>query len=131
MLEEALLKIENLAQRSHTDTKGMLTTYDHDLPSGFAASVGPLLESIRAQTAILRDLLDIQQQHRSAHRAVKAILTGELVRLDDSYGRKLGGYGAVDEQVHTTLDPILDEIRSSLVAMLDSLGGTTQRRGVR
>lgn len=131
MLDDALLEVADLAQRSNADAKGKPRTYDQDLPPEFAASAAPLLESIREQMGALRNILGIQPQHRSTERAVKALLTAELVRLDDSYARKLGGYGAVDQRAQNIIDPILDEIRSSLVALLDSLGSSTQRRRVK
>lgn len=127
MLEQALFKIEDLVHRSNLDAARSLTIYNRDLPSGFAESAAPVLQSIRDQVAGLGKVLGIQQQHRSTGRAVRAILTAELVRLDDSYARRLGGYGAVDPRVQTTVDPNLDEIRTSLVALLDALGSTTHR----
>jgi hypothetical protein len=40
------------------------------------------------------------------------------VRLDDSYARKLRGYGSVNRRVEKELDPILDSIRSELAQLL-------------
>lgn len=128
MLEDALLEIEYFAHPSTATSKRSLTIYDADLPLGFYDSARPLFESIRGEMADLAAVLGVREQHRSSRRAVKAILTAELVRLDDSYADKLGGYGAVDSRVRTALDPILDEIRSSLVSLLDSLGDGNRGR---
>lgn len=116
MLEDALIEIESLAHSSHGSER--LTVYDADLPPGFGESAQPLLDSIREEMTQLADSLGISQQHRSTKRTLSAILTAELVRLDDSYAGKLRGYGAVNSQAATQTDPILDEIRSSLTGLM-------------
>jgi hypothetical protein len=129
MLEDALIEMEYFAYPLTAAGTDRLTVYDHDLPSGFAESARPLFESIREEMAALADSLGIRRQHRSMKRTVNAILTAELVRLDDSYAEKLRGYGAVSTKVRTEINPVLDEIRSSLTALLASLDNADRKHG--
>ena len=122
MLEDALIEIESLTYSSLGS--GRLTVYDADLPPEFGVSAQPLLDSIREEMTRLADSLGISQQHRSTKRTVSAILTAELVRLDDSYAAKLRGYGAVNPQAITQIDPILEEVRSSLTSLMALLDVT-------
>jgi hypothetical protein len=133
MLEDALTQINRLAGLSATGAEGNLNLYDADLPARFAESAEPILASIRSELANLAELLEIKPRHRSQTRTVRALLTAELVRLDDSYPNKLRGYGSVDPRAHAALEPTLDRIRSGLTALLKSLGTdepTARRRGI-
>lgn len=121
MLEDALSETRNLAGLSSADAEENLTLYDADLPAGFAESAEPVLASIGREIAALARTLDIKVRHRSQTRAVRALLTAELVRLDDSYANKLRGYGAVDPRAKDVLDPVLDRLRSGLTTLLNSL----------
>jgi hypothetical protein len=122
MLEDALTEIERLSALSSAGAGGNLIRYDHDLPAGFAESAEPISISIRKEIAALARLLEIKQRHRSQVRTIRALLTAELVRLDDSYANKLRGYGAVDPRAKNALDPTLDRIRSGLTTLLNLLG---------
>ncbi|HMI56502.1 MAG TPA: hypothetical protein VK511_00500, partial [Gemmatimonadaceae bacterium] len=82
---------------------------------------------IRSEIADLARVLEIKPQHRSQTRTIRALLTAELVRLDDSYANRLRGYGAVDPRAKNALDPALDRIRSGLTALLESLGSEQTR----
>jgi hypothetical protein len=121
MLEDALSEINQLAG-SRAGAEENLTLYDADLPDAFANSAEPSFRSIRREIAALARVLEIKPQHRSQRRTIRALLTAELVRLDDSYAHKLRGYGAVDPRARNALDPTLDRIRSELTALLDLLG---------
>jgi hypothetical protein len=121
MLENALNEIEGLSRPSTGQRVDRLSIYDFDLPADFAVSARPLFESIRAEMNSLADSLGIAQRHHSTKRTVSALLTAELVRLDDSYTRKLRGYGPVKPEATTVIDPILDEIRTALTGLLAAL----------
>jgi hypothetical protein len=131
MLEDALIEIEYFGKPSAEPGPDRLTVYDADLPSGFTESARPLFESLREEMAALADSLGIRQQHRSTKRTVNAILTAELVRLDDSYVDKLRGYGAVNPRAKTAINPVLDEIKFSLITLLASLESSDPKHGKR
>ena len=118
MLETAVDEVDVLAALRPSTTDPRLTVYDADLPEPFATKAKSAGAAIRKQIALLARNLKIQPQRRSRLRTAKAILTGELVRLDDSFSGKLRGYGAVSPRVKTEIDPILDAIRRELVTLL-------------
>lgn len=118
MLEIALNEIERLASVSPLPCRDNLIVYDSDLPREFMIHVAPALDAIRGQLSDLAHKLGIVPRHRSRTRTVKALLTAELVRTDDSYARKLRGYGAVSPRVQIEVDPALDRIRADIVALL-------------
>jgi hypothetical protein len=118
MLETALDEVDVLAAIAPSNAGQRLIGYDADLPDGFATKARSAGAAIRIQIGLLARNLNIQSQRRSTLRTAKAILTAELVRLDDSYSGKLRGYGAVSPRAKTEIDPILDTIRRELVALL-------------
>lgn len=118
MLETALNEIERLASVSLLPDRDNLIVYDSDLPRGFMTHAAPALSALRGQVSDLAHKLGIEPKHRSRKRTVKALLTAELVRIDDSYARKLRGYGAVSPRVQIEIDPDLDRIRADIVALL-------------
>lgn len=118
MLENALEEIEGLASLPLKSSEDSVTVYDPDLPKAFCDQARSVISSVRSRTRSLASVLKIETQHRSRVRTVRALLTAELVRLDDSYARKLRGYGRVNPRVERELDPLLDAIRSELVQLL-------------
>lgn len=133
MLGTALSEIERLARHTLENTQEDLIIYDPDLPHNFAGTSGPAIDAIRHEVGSLAHALNIEPKHRSRLRTVKALLTAELVRLDDSYARKLRGYGTVSPRVEAEVDPILHRIRTQLVALLqacepDPRGSTPKTR---
>jgi hypothetical protein len=118
MMETALNEVERLTNPESVPGSENLVVYDSDLPEEFKTHAAPAIGVTREQVARLADALGIQPQHRSRTRTVRAILTAELVRLDDSYARKLRGYGAVSPRVQTEIDPALDSMRANIVALL-------------
>lgn len=127
MLETALHEIEGLTARTPEGTQEGLIIYDPDLPPDFMKTMDPSIAAIRTEVSSLARTLKIEPRHRSSLRTVKAILTSELVRLDDSYARKLRGYGRVDPHIQVELDPILDRIRRDLVELLRACDHDSQR----
>lgn len=118
MLETALNEVERLASPASVPGSENLIVYDSDLPQEFKTQAAPAIGVIREQSARLANDLGIQPQHRSRARTVRAILTAELLRLDDSCARKLGGYGAVSPRVQTEIDPALASMRTNIVTLL-------------
>ncbi|MFN2602392.1 MAG: hypothetical protein ABR582_06490 [Gemmatimonadaceae bacterium] len=116
MLEEAIHEVEVLAGSPSRRADGMIS-YDDDLPVGFAPEMLPRVESLRVQIAQLVELLDLPRRRRSRARLVRALLTAQIVRTDDSYVRKLRGYGAVDDRAAERIDPIIDAIRADLIQL--------------
>lgn len=131
MLETALNEIERLASPASVHGSENMIVYDSDLPREFRAQAGPAIGAIREQISELAHQLGIEPQHRSRARTVKAVLTAELLRADDSYARKLRGYGAVSPRVQVEVEPALDRIRADIVALLQMAKQDTANKGHR
>lgn len=118
MLETALNEIERVTSPASVAGRDNMIIYDSDLPREFRKQAAPAIGAIREQVSRLADALGIEPRHRSRIRTVKALLTAELVRIEDSYSQKLRGYGAVSPRVQVEVDPALDRIRTDIVALL-------------
>lgn len=118
MLETALNEVEMLGSDAPPAPEESLVVQDSDLPKDFSTRAHPAVQVIRRQITSLGRTLDIKPRHISRARRVKALLTAELVRLDDTYARKLRGYGAVSPRIAAEIDPVLDRIRTEIVDLL-------------
>jgi hypothetical protein len=117
MLQDSLAEIEALAA-SEAQRQDALVSYDDDIPEEFEKEIQPLLASLREDIGELVELLEIPRRHRPRVRMIRALVTSEIVRLDDSYAEKLRGYGPVDPKVRVQIDPILDRMRIQLQQLL-------------
>ena len=121
MLEDTLRRLEQLAEGAPSNS--VLTIIEDDLPADFAADAAPYLAGVRERIATLADALRLQPRRVSRRRTVRALLTAEVVRLQDSSAAQLRGYGAVDPRFANAVAPALDEIISRLEALSSQLRG--------
>lgn len=120
-LEDALARVELIAQgRVQHDGVGLKRVV-RDLPDGFLTDAAPRIASLRAYVAALSEALALEGSDSSARRTVGALLTSQLIHIEDSDARHLRGYGAVDPLVRERLDPALETMRIHLQAILDLL----------
>ena len=117
MLQDSLAEVETMGVGS-VERSDALQVRENDLPPGFGSRVGPLLTSLRMDIQRLADLLEIKPRRRSLLRRLRAVLTSQIVRLDDSYPGRLGGYGRVNPEASPRIDPLLDAIRANLLEIL-------------
>ena len=117
MLLETLGELEDLVA-SPEGWSNALVKYEDDLAPELKDKITRLLESLRAEIIDLAGILAIEPIHRSSARLVRAMVTSEMVRLDDSYAAKLKGYGPVDPRAKDVIDPCLDRIRADLAELL-------------
>lgn len=123
MLQDTLSKVERLASEGAPDAGGPVV-YKEDLPPGFAASIEPELIELRRLIARFSTDHGLRQRTVSRARSIRALLTAELVRIEDSTADKLRGYGAVDPELGTTIDPVLRELHTHLRTILTRVDGT-------
>lgn len=119
-VEDALLVVDELSTPVRADDRALTKVRD-DLPQGFAGRVAPNVARARARLVALANALSIEARQPSARRTIEALLTAEIVRLQDSEASKLGGYGAVDPSVATALDPVVRALEADLTAIRRAL----------
>lgn len=116
MLLDTLSELEVLATAAGAGNN-FLVIYDDDLDAELKSALPAVLASLRAEIMELARVLDVEPIHRSRARLVRAMLTSEIVRLDDSYAARLKGYGAVAPRAAEVIDPHLDRIRADLTRL--------------
>ena len=130
-LEDALARVEELTGARGPDTRA-LTHVEHDVPSHFARSTAPLIASLRRRITTLAQAMALEPRRPSTRRTIRALLTAQIVHLQDSGSQRLRAYGNVDRSIPERLDPELDALVRDLSGMLDALrdrGGDAARDG--
>lgn len=124
LLQKSLDEVEALASPGPSASPGSLLVYEMDIPAHFRDRSGPIIRRLRNETDELARSLDIRPTRRSRLNRIRAILTAEIVRVDDTLSKRLGGYGSVNPRVKLEIDPKLSVIRSELQALLAQLGSS-------
>jgi hypothetical protein len=119
-LEEELDEIERLATQPVRDDR-VLARERADVPRRYLASAEEDLRLLRAEVRGLATALRLAPRERSRSRQARALLGAALVQLEETRGRSLRAYGAVDAGAVSELDPALDAIRKCLERLLDRL----------
>ena len=84
-----------------------------------------------AQVASLSIAMGLKVRHTPSRRTVRALLTSQIVKIEDSSSGRLRGYGAVDPAVEgRRLDPVLTQLQMDLHDILD-LMHAPEREGQR
>jgi hypothetical protein len=115
-LEDALDAISSAAADSAPDTRRM-TALANDLPEGFLQQAAPAIAALRRELTQLADALHLEAHPESKARLVRSVLTGQLNQIQDSYARKLRGYGRVDPELAPQLDPIMEAMEAALIEL--------------
>ena len=87
-----------------------------------------LLDETRAAARELRHALGLPEE-QGTQPARRVVATAEVwaVRVEDLRARRLGAYGEVHPDLGATLDPRLDHLRRSLVALAEAATGLPER----
>ena len=87
-----------------------------------------ILDETRAAARELRSALDLPEE-QGTQPARRVVATAEVwaVRVEDLRARRLGAYGEVHPDLGATLDPRLDHLRRSLVALAEAATGLPER----
>jgi len=115
-LEQALNEIDELL-REPVARQRHLTQYRDDLPANAAVVVVPHVALIRRALEALTKELGLKPRTVSRRQSIRALLTAQAIRIEESYAGHLRGYGSVDASVAQHLDPALASIRESLVTI--------------
>jgi hypothetical protein len=121
-IEDSLARVEALCDPAYR-AGGILTVVEDDLPHDAAAHARPIIAEIRETVARLATDHHLDRRRLSRRRTVQALLTSEIIRIDDSSPNQLRGYGAVDPRYTDEVAPRLREIRKGLAALATALRG--------
>jgi hypothetical protein len=116
LLEESLAEIERVASAG-TPPAGSLTAYADDLPPGFAELAAPRIAALRRHIAEMVAGLALEPGVTSRRSVVRAVASGEAVRVEDSTAKQMRGFGAVDPRFDATIQPLLDAMHAELRAI--------------
>ena len=122
MMEDSLAEMERLAERDLEPARE-LTRWADDLPPGIVEPLRSRLTLLRQKIRVLGKRLGIEPRDASRKRAIRAIVTAELLRIEDSYAAGLRGYGAVNPAAASIVDPAMDELHAEFTAIARLLAG--------
>jgi hypothetical protein len=123
-MEHALDKLGALARPHASNSR--LTVTEADLPRDFERRIDPIIQRIRDQIDTFVDRFGLRPGRVSRARTASALVTAELVRIEDSYSQNLRGYGPVAPDLAPVLDPMLQELHDGwleIQRVLDDRGG--------
>ena len=122
LLEESLNEVERIASLPDPVDSVSRIGYEPDIPIDFRDRAAPIIQRLRKKIDSVASALGIPSRPRSRLNAIRAIVTAEIVRVEDTFSDKLGGYGTVSPRAKTEVDPELSRILSDLKALLAELG---------
>ena len=122
MMEDSLAEMERLA-RTESEPARELTRWADDLPPGAVDPLQARLAIVREKVRVIGRRLGIEPREASRKRAIRAIVTAELLRIEDSYATMLRGYGAVNPAAASVVDPAMDELHAEFTAIARLLAG--------
>jgi hypothetical protein len=128
LLEKSLNEVERLASWASVSPSGSLIVYRSDAPPDFLSRSAPVIQRLREDASALAETLEIVPTPRSQMNAIRAILTAEFVRVDDTFSSKLVGYGPVSSRLRIEVDPQLASIRAHLKMLLANLNASSLER---
>ena len=115
-MEDSITEIERLID-PESGLVRRLTHYGDDLPRDFAERVTPILDALRSHVARFAEAFGLEPGRISRAASVRAYVSSELVRIDESGSRQLKGYGAVAPELGAVLEPALQDLRAGFAAV--------------
>ena len=123
-LEQSLDQIER-ATRGEPAASLMSRPID-DLPERFVRESAPIVARVRELLDEVARLLELRPRELSRRRALEALMTSEMVSVENGYATRLRGYGDVDASVTAHLDPALGQIHAALAGLRGLLSRDTR-----
>jgi hypothetical protein len=122
-LEQSLDQIER-ATRGEPEPSRMSRPID-DLPERFTRESAPIIATVRALLKDVARALELRPRELSRRRTAEALMTSEMISVENGYASRLRGYGEMDPSVAEHLDPTLGQVHAGLAALRDLLRENT------
>ena len=114
-LEQSLDQIER-ATRGEPAPSLMSRPID-DLPERFTNESAPIIATVRGLLEEVAASLELRPREVSRRRTCEALITSEMIGVENGYARQLRGYGEIDPSVAERLDPTLEQVHAGLSAL--------------
>src|SRR6185295_449448 len=118
-LEQSL---DQLERATHGEPAASLMSRPiDDLPARFTNESTPIIATVRAVLEEVAASLDLRPREVSRRRTCEALITSELIGVENGYAKQLRGYGEIDPSVGERLDPALTRVHAGLGVLRDLL----------
>ena len=96
-LEQSLDQIE---RATHGEPAASLMSRPiDDLPARFTSESAPIIATVRAVLEEVAASLDLRPREVSRRRTCEALITSEMIGVENGYAKQLRGYGEIDPSV--------------------------------
>jgi len=92
-----------------------------DLPERFTSESAPIIASVRVLLDEVARSLELRPRELSRRRTCEALMTSEMISVENGYAARLRGYGEMDPSVAEHLDPALVRVHAGLATLRDLL----------
>ena len=106
--EEALLELERALRAGRRE--GIMTVYEHDIPSSLAPGIFIEVERLREEIRGVKQHYGLAAENVSDRRRLVAKLSLLSVDLEGANSRSMAGYGDLDEKERKPLDNHVDRM---------------------
>ncbi len=119
-VEAIVTQIERLIPDAGGHENGV-TEVANDLPGQFCEEAPGRILVVRSQVRMLADRINLTRRRVSKRRAVKGMLSAQLMRVEDVTPARLSNYGELHPSFTEDVSPALKQIQGSLKELLDLL----------
>ncbi len=120
-LEQMCMEIESWLEKR----PGLLCRVEMDLSSEQQEDLRQLVGRMRAEIRRLAAEIEVDPGVKSVRRAVRAVLSSNIVQLEESDASRLRGYGQLSEEAAIKIDAEM----AHLIALLEQMVGAVGSRG--
>jgi hypothetical protein len=118
-LEQSLDQIERATHGEPAPS--LMSRPIDDLPERFTRESAPIIATVRALLGEVARSLELRPREFSRRRTCEALMTSEMISVENGYASRLRGYGEMDPSVAEGLDPALGQIHAGLASLRDLL----------
>jgi hypothetical protein len=119
-LEEALLELESALRADQRE--GIMTVYEHDVPSALAPAIFTEIERLRDEIRSVKERYRLAAETISDGRRLVAKLLLLAINLEGANSRSMAGYGDLDEKERKPLDDHVSRMIDTVNKLRELIG---------